>query len=129
VAPERTPIQTADAPEAVGPYSQAIRHGDLLFCSGQLPLDPSSGELVKQDAPGQAQRCLENLEAVCRAAGTSLESALRVTLYLADMADFARVNEVYAEYFTEEPPARVAIQAAALPRGADIEIDAIVAVA
>jgi 2-iminobutanoate/2-iminopropanoate deaminase len=122
-------VQTSDAPAAIGPYTQAIRHGDLLFCSGQIPLDPSTGELVKQDAAGQARRCLENLEAVCRAAGTALSNALKVTVYLSDIADFARVNDVYAEYFPEEPPARVAIQAGALPRGADVEIDAIVAIA
>jgi 2-iminobutanoate/2-iminopropanoate deaminase len=129
VAPRRRAIETAEAPAAIGPYSQAIRHGDLLFCSGQLPLDPSSGELVKEGAAGQAGRCLENLQAVCRAAGTDLGSALRLTLYLADMRDFQQVNEVYAGFFADEPPARVAIQAAALPRGADVEIDAIVALA
>jgi 2-iminobutanoate/2-iminopropanoate deaminase len=123
------PVETSDAPAAIGPYSQAVRHGDLLFCSGQIPLDPSTGELVKQDAAGQARRCLENLEAVCQAAGTALSNALKVTVYLSDIADFARVNDVYAEYFAEEPPARVAIQAGALPRGADVEIDAIVAIA
>jgi 2-iminobutanoate/2-iminopropanoate deaminase len=123
------PVETSDAPAAIGPYSQAVRHGDLLFCSGQIPLDPSTGELVKQDAAGQARRCLENLEAVCQAAGTALSNALKVTVYLSDIADFARVNNVYAEYFAEEPPARVAIQAGALPRGADVEIDAIVAIA
>jgi 2-iminobutanoate/2-iminopropanoate deaminase len=128
MAPERASLETGEAPAAIGPYSQAVRHGDLLFCSGQIPLDPATGELVKQDAPGQARRCLENLEAVCRAAGTSLANALRVTLYLSDMADFARVNEVYAEFFPTDPPARVAIQAAALPRGADVEMDAVVAV-
>lgn len=122
-------METTDAPAAIGPYSQAIRHGDLLFCSGQIPLDPSTGELVKQDAAGQARRCLENLEAVCRAAGTTLSRAVKVTVYLSDIADFARVNDVYAEYFAEEPPARVAVQAGALPRGADVEIDAIVATA
>jgi 2-iminobutanoate/2-iminopropanoate deaminase len=124
---ERSIIHTGDAPEAVGPYSQAVRHGDLLFCSGQIPLDPSTGELVKLGAAGQARRCLENLEAVCRAAGASLADAVRCTVYLTDMADFARVNDVYAEFFGDEPPARVAIQAAGLPRGADVEIDAIVA--
>jgi 2-iminobutanoate/2-iminopropanoate deaminase len=124
---ERSIIRSDEAPEAVGPYSQAVRAGDLLFCSGQIPLDPGTGELVKQDAPGQARRCLENLEAVCRAAGASLSNAVRCTVYLTDMGDFARVNEVYAEYFGDEPPARVAIAAAALPRGADVEIDAIVA--
>ena len=128
MSPARTRIQTGDAPEAIGPYSQAIRHGDLLFCSGQIPLDPSSGELVKQDAPGQARQCLDNLDAVCRAAGTSLKRAVRVTVYLTDMSDFERVNEAYADYFSADPPARVAVAVAALPRGADVEIDAIVAV-
>ena len=123
----RETIQTDEAPEAIGPYSQAVRHGDLLFCSGQIPLDPSSGELVKQDAPGQARRCLENLDAVCRAAGARLADAVRCTVYLTDMNDFARVNEVYAEFFGDNPPARVALQASGLPRGADVEIDAVVA--
>jgi 2-iminobutanoate/2-iminopropanoate deaminase len=124
----RDTITTDEAPAAIGPYSQAVRHGDLLFCSGQIPLDPSSGELVKLDAPGQARQCLENLEAVCAAAGARLADAVRCTVYLADMNDFARVNDVYGEFFGDEPPARVAIQAAALPRGADVEIDAVVAV-
>ena len=124
----RTPVSTDDAPEAIGPYSQAIRSGSLLFCSGQIPLDPSTGEIVKEDVVGQARRCLENLTAVCAAAGASLSQAVRCTVYLADMGDFARVNEVYAEFFEgDDPPARVAIGAAALPKGADVEIDAIVA--
>jgi 2-iminobutanoate/2-iminopropanoate deaminase len=124
---DRSVIRSDEAPEAIGPYSQAVRHGDLLFCSGQIPLDPTTGELVKQDAPGQARRCLENLEAVCNEAGARLADAVRCTVYLTDMGDFVRVNEVYADFFGDEPPARVAIQAAALPRGADVEIDAIVA--
>ena len=123
----RTAISSDEAPQALGPYSQAVRTGDLLFCSGQVPLDPSTGELVKEDAPGQACRCLQNLDAVCRAAGAALTDAVRCTVYLADMNDFARVNEAYAEFFPGDPPARVAIQVAALPRGADVEIDAIVA--
>ena len=124
----RTPVSTDDAPEAIGPYSQAIRTGSLLFCSGQIPLDPSTGEIVKEDVTGQARRCLENLSAVCAAAGASLSQAVRCTVYLADMADFARVNEVYAEFFEDDdPPARVAIAAAGLPKGAEVEIDAIVA--
>jgi 2-iminobutanoate/2-iminopropanoate deaminase len=124
---ERGIVRTGEAPEAVGPYSQAVRAGDYLFCSGQIPLDPSTGELVKEDTAGQARRCLENLEAVCRAAGASLANAVRCTVYLTDMGDFARVNDVYADFFLKDPPARVAIQAAGLPRGADVEIDAIVA--
>ena len=123
----RTPVHTDDAPEAIGPYSQAVRTGSLLFCSGQIPLEPSSGEIVKEDVAGQARRCLQNLSAVCEAAGASLSQAVRCTVYLADMGDFARVNEVYAEFFEEDPPARVAIAAAGLPKGADVEIDAIVA--
>ena len=125
---DRKAISTDAAPEAIGPYSQAIRSGGFLFCSGQVPLDPSSGELVKQDAPGQARRCLENLSALCEAAGASLADSVRLTVYLTDMNDFARVNEVYAEFFKGgDPPARVAIGVVALPKGADVEIDAIVA--
>ena len=125
--PQREPVRTDAAPEAVGPYSQAIRAGDLLFVSGQIPLDPSSGELVKLDAPGQAKRCLENVSAICQAAGTSLANAVRLTVWLTDMNDFARVNEAYAEFFESDPPARVAVQVGALPKGADVEVDAIVA--
>ena len=125
--PQRETISSDAAPAAVGPYSQAIRSGDLLFCSGQISLDPSSGELVKEDAAGQTRRCLENLAAVCDAAGASLANAVRLTLYLTDINDYARVNDAYAEFFEGDPPARVAIQVGALPKGADVEIDAIVA--
>jgi 2-iminobutanoate/2-iminopropanoate deaminase len=124
----RQSVSTEGAPDAIGPYSQAIRSGSLLFCSGQVPLDPSSGELVKEDIEGQTRRCLENLTAVCEAAGGSLENAVRCTVYLTDMGDFARVNEVYGSFFEgADPPARVAIGVAALPKGADVEVDAIVA--
>jgi 2-iminobutanoate/2-iminopropanoate deaminase len=126
--PERQAVATDSAPAAIGPYSQAMRAGDLLFCSGQVPLDPSSGELVKDDIEGQARRCLENLAAVAEAGGGSLAQAVRCTVYLTDMNDFARVNEVYAQFFgADDPPARVAVGVAALPKGADVEIDAIVA--
>jgi 2-iminobutanoate/2-iminopropanoate deaminase len=126
--PDRIAVSTESAPAAIGPYSQGMRVGDLLFCSGQIPLDPSSGELVKEDIEGQARRCLQNLQAVCEAAGAALSNAVRCTVYLGDMADFARVNEVYAQFFDgADPPARVAIAAAGLPKGADVEIDAIVA--
>ena len=126
--PDRTAVSTETAPAAIGPYSQGMRVGDLLFCSGQIPLDPSTGELVKENIEGQARRCLHNLEAVCEAAGASLSHAVRCTVYLGDMNDFARVNEVYAEFFSDgAPPARVAVAAAGLPKGADVEIDAIVA--
>jgi 2-iminobutanoate/2-iminopropanoate deaminase len=124
----RTPVSTDQAPAAIGAYSQAIRTGSLLFCSGQVALDPSTGELVKEDVVGQTRRCLENLNAVCQGAGASLSEAVRCTVYLADMDDFARMNEAYGDFFGEDdPPARVAIGVAALPRGADVEIDAIVA--
>ena len=124
----RQSVSTDQAPEAIGPYSQGVRSGSLLFCSGQIPLDPSTGEIVKEDVEGQTRRCLENLAAVCEAAGGSLADAVRCTVYLTDMGDFARVNEVYGSFFEgEDPPARVAIGVAALPKGADVEVDAIVA--
>ena len=124
----RQSVSTDQAPEAIGPYSQGVRSGSLLFCSGQIPLDPSTGEIVKEEIEGQARRCLENLSAVCEAAGGSLGDAVRCTVYLTDMGDFARVNEVYGEFFGgDDPPARVAVAAAGLPKGADVEIDAIVA--
>jgi 2-iminobutanoate/2-iminopropanoate deaminase len=126
--PQRESVSTDAAPAAIGPYSQAMRSGGLLFCSGQIPLEPSTGELVKDDIEGQARRCLENLAAVAEAGGGSLANAVRCTVYLTDMNDFARVNEVYAGFFGgDDPPARVAIAVAALPKGADVEIDAIVA--
>ena len=124
----RTSVSTDLAPAAIGSYSQATRTASLLFCSGQIGLDPSTGELVKEDVAGQTRRCLENLSAVCDAAGTSLSQAVRCTVYLADMGDFERANEAYGGFFElDDPPARVAVGVAALPRGADVEIDAIVA--
>jgi 2-iminobutanoate/2-iminopropanoate deaminase len=119
---------TADgAPAAVGPYSHAVKTGGLLFCSGQISLDADTGELVG-DSPGeQVARCLENLGAVAAAAGASLGDAVRVTVYLTDMAAFGEVNEVYAGFFEHGPPARVAIGVAALPKGAQVEVDAVIA--
>lgn len=125
---QRQPVSAPDAPEAVGPYVHAVRAGDLLFCSGQIPLDPRTGDLIGPNAADQAGRCLENLAAVCHAAGATLGDAVRLTLYLTDMASFAEVNEVYESFFESDPPARVAIGVAALPRGAKVEIDAVVAV-
>jgi 2-iminobutanoate/2-iminopropanoate deaminase len=130
---EREIVQAPGAPPAIGPYSHAVAvdlrsDGRLLFCSGQIPLDPASGELVGATAAEQARRCLENLQAVCQAAGTALEHALRLTVYMTDLAAFAEVNDVYASYFGEDPPARVTVGVTELPRGADVEIDAIVAV-
>jgi 2-iminobutanoate/2-iminopropanoate deaminase len=120
-------VTATDAPPAIGPYSHAVRAGGLLFCSGQIPLDPSSGELVGDTPAEQARRCLENLQAVCRAAGTELGRALRMTVYMTDLAAFAEVNEVYGSFFDSEPPARVTVGVAALPKGAYVEIDATVA--
>ena len=123
----REAVYAPGAPAAIGPYSHAVRAGELLFCSGQIPLDPASGELVGATAAEQARRCLENLRAVCEAAGASLQRAVRVTVYMTDLQAFAEVNEVYAGFFSEQPPARVAVGVAALPRGAYVEIDAVVA--
>jgi len=129
VSAHREPVTAPDAPRAVGPYSHAVRAGGLLFCSGQVPLDPSTGELVGQTPAEQAQRCLENLSAVCAAAGASLSDAVRMTVYMTDISAFASVNEVYGSFFESDPPARVAIGVAALPLGAKVEIDAVVALA
>ncbi|MBU3673826.1 MAG: RidA family protein [Solirubrobacteraceae bacterium] len=118
----------AGAPEAIGPYSHAVSSQGLLFCSGQIPLDPQSGELVGDDAAAQAVRCLENLDAVCRSAGARLADAVRCTIYMTDLDDFAEVNEAYAGFFAEDPPSRVTVGVAALPRGAQVEIEAVVAV-
>jgi 2-iminobutanoate/2-iminopropanoate deaminase len=123
----REPVTAPNAPEAIGPYVHAVRAGDLLFCSGQIPLDPRTGELIPGGAADQAGRCLENLAAVCQAAGAGLGDAVKVTIYLTDMADFAAVNAVYGSFFESGPPARVAIAVSALPKGADVEMDAVVA--
>lgn len=126
---QRQTVTAPAAPEAVGPYSHAVRAGNLLFCSGQIPLDPATGELTGDGPAEQTRRCLENLAAVCTAAGTNLAAAVRLTVYLTDLSAFAAVNEAYASFFPDEPPARVAIEVAALPRGAEVEIDAVVALA
>jgi 2-iminobutanoate/2-iminopropanoate deaminase len=127
MALERETVHAPGAPPAIGPYSHAVRAGELLFCSGQIPLDPGTGEIVGSTPGEQARRCLESLRAVCDAAGTTLERALRLTIYMTDLAAFAEVNDVYGSFFAEEPPARVTVGVAQLPRGAYVEIDAIVA--
>ncbi|HLH64873.1 MAG TPA: Rid family detoxifying hydrolase [Solirubrobacteraceae bacterium] len=127
MASHREAVDAPRAPAAIGPYVHAVAAGGLLFCSGQIPLDPRTGEIVGSNAADQAGRCLENLSAVCEAAGATLGDAVRVTIYLTDMGAFASVNEVYASFFEHDPPARVAIGVAALPRGAQVEMDAIVA--
>jgi 2-iminobutanoate/2-iminopropanoate deaminase len=120
-------VQAPGAPAAIGPYSHAVRAGGLLFCSGQIPLDPATGELVGETAAEQARRCLENLQAVCEAAGVTLERAVRMTVYMTDLAAFAEVNEVYGGFFDDKPPARVTVGVAQLPKGAQVEIDVVVA--
>jgi len=117
-------IATSQAPAAIGPYSQAIRAGEWLFVSGQIPLDPATGRLVEGDAAAQAERAIRNLQAVVEAAGGRLENVVKVTLYLADMSQFDAVNRVYARFFGHKP-ARAAIGVAALPKGALVEIEAV----
>jgi 2-iminobutanoate/2-iminopropanoate deaminase len=127
----RTAIATKGAPAAIGPYSQAVvaPAGQLVFCSGQIALDPATGEMVgADDVRAQTERVLENLGAVLAAAGASLATVVKTTIFLADLQDFGNVNEVYARYFPSQPPARATVQAAGLPRGALVEIDAIAAV-
>jgi 2-iminobutanoate/2-iminopropanoate deaminase len=123
----RKVVSSAGAPKAIGPYSQAIEASGTrtLWLSGQIPLDPATGELVEGDAAAQAERVMENLGAVLAAAGARFEDVVRCTIYLADLADFAKVNEVYARRFPRDPPARATVQVAALPRGAKVEIDAV----
>ena len=116
-------IATEDAPKAIGPYSQAIVAGDLIFTSGQIPLDPKTQEMVKGDVRAQAERVMENLRAVLEAAGASFGQVVKTTIFLADLADFAVVNEVYGKRFTGAPPARSTVQVAALPKGARVEIE------
>ncbi len=122
----RRPIETDGAPAPIGPYSQAVVADGVLYCSGQVPLDPASGELIEGGVAEQARRCLENLEAVCRAAGTRLAEAARIGIYLTDMELFAELNEVYAGFFSEPFPVRTTVGVAALPKGALVEMDATV---
>ncbi|HEV7904836.1 MAG TPA: RidA family protein [Pyrinomonadaceae bacterium] len=118
-------VATEAAPQAIGPYSQAIQVGDFVFTSGQIPIDPQTGAFVEGGIAEQTEQVLRNLAEVLRAAGTSLASVVKTTVFLADMNDFAAMNEVYARYFSNEPPARSTVQAARLPRDARVEIDAI----
>ena len=121
----KTIISTPSAPKAIGPYSQAVRYGDLLFVSGMLGMDPKTDEMAGTDIESQAVRILENLKAVIEAAGMTLQSVLKSTVFLKDMNDFAKFNEIYGRYFPEAPPARETVQVAKLPRDAAIEISVI----
>jgi 2-iminobutanoate/2-iminopropanoate deaminase len=128
VTHHRHTVSAEGAPDAIGPYSHAVISNGLVFCSGQVPLDPASGELIEGSVGDQTRRCLDNLTAVCAAAGAELGDAVRLTVYAVDLAgDWAEINEAYGSYFGEGPPARVAIGVAALPKGARVEIDAVVA--
>lgn len=118
-------VSTDNAPGAIGPYSQAVKAGGMIFCSGQIPIDPSTGEFVSQDVAEQTEQVLKNLSAVLEAAGTSLGNVVKTTVFLADMADFAAMNDVYAAYFSENKPARATVQAARLPRDAKVEIECV----
>jgi reactive intermediate/imine deaminase len=118
-------IETKDAPAAIGTYSQAVRAGDTVYLSGQIPLDPASGQMVQGTFEDRVKRVFENLRAVCRAAGGDFGRVVRVTVYLTDLSNFGKVNEVMATYFSEPYPARAAVGVATLPRGADVEVDAV----
>lgn len=123
----REVVHAEQAPAAVGPYSHAVVSGGLLFCSGQTPLDPATGQLVEGTIGDRTRRCLDNLAAVAQAGGASLADAVRLGVYVTDLGTFAEVNAAYAEYFPDLPPARTTIGVAALPLGADVEIDAVLA--
>jgi 2-iminobutanoate/2-iminopropanoate deaminase len=118
-------ISTSEAPGAIGPYSQAVRSGSLLFCSGQIPLDPKSGELVQGDIAAQTQRVLNNIAAILRAERLTFDHVVKTTIFLTNLSDFQIVNEIYGSYFKHDPPARSTVQVAALPKGANVEIEVI----
>ena len=122
---QKTVISTNNSPAAIGPYSQAIRFNELVFVSGQIPIDPESGKVIKGNIKEQTKQVLENLKNILQAGGSSLPNVLRTTIFLSDMDDYAMVNETYAQYFESSPPARSTIQVSRLPRDVHIEIDAI----
>jgi len=121
----REVVATDKAPKAIGPYSQGVKTGNLLFCSGQIPFNPETGELITGSITEQTAQCLSNLKAVIEAAGSSMSKVVKVTVFLKDMNDFTEMNTEYAKWFTEEPPARAAVQVARLPKDVGIEIEAI----
>ncbi|MCK6551265.1 RidA family protein [Myxococcota bacterium] len=121
----KTVLHTESAPKAIGPYSQGIATEGLVFCSGQIGLDPATGVMVEGGLEPECRRALDNLKAVLASAGLTLDHVVRTTIWLTDMADFAKVNEIYASYFSKEPPARTTIAVSALPKGGKVEIDAI----
>lgn len=120
-------ISTSEAPAAIGPYSQAVRSGRFLFCSGQIPLDPKSGQIVPGDIAAQTQRVLNNIAAVLRAEGLTFDHVVKTTIFLTNLGDFQTVNEIYGSHFKQDPPARSTVQVAALPKGANVEIEVVAA--
>ncbi|NUO07753.1 MAG: RidA family protein [Candidatus Brocadia sp.] len=122
---EKVVISTTAAPAAIGPYSQAIRIGNLVFLSGQIPIMPATGEIVQGNVQVQTRQVLENLKCILTAAGTSLDKVIKTTIFMKDMKDYAAINDVYKEFFSDKPPARAAVQAARLPKDANVEIEAI----
>jgi 2-iminobutanoate/2-iminopropanoate deaminase len=122
---ERKIVSTTSAPAAIGPYSQAIQAGGFLFVSGQIPIDPDSGELVKGDIQAETRQVLDNLRAILEAAGSSMDQVVKTTLYIADMDAFGMINDIYAGYFAAQPPARACVQVARLPKDVQIEIEAV----
>ena len=121
----KTVVSSTKAPQAIGPYSQAITVDGWIFCSGQVPIDPGTGELIEGDIATQTRRCLESLKAVLDHAGASLDNVVKVTAYLTDLGDFAEFNDAYAEFFVSDPPARATVGVAALPKGARVEVECI----
>ena len=122
---KRQVVRTDDAPAAIGPYSQAVLAGNLVFCSGQIALDPKSGEMIADDVEKETHQVMTNLAAVLRAAGTDMPSVIKCTIFFTDLGDFAAVNEIYGSYFPTEPPARACVEVSKLPKGAKVEIEAI----
>jgi 2-iminobutanoate/2-iminopropanoate deaminase len=122
-------IFTGEAPAAIGPYSQAVRSGNLLFCSGQIPLDPKSGQIVSGDIATQTRRVMDNIAAILRAEGLTFDNVVKTTIFLTNLSDFQTMNEIYGSYFKQDPPARSTVQISALPKGANVEIEVIAAAA
>ena len=129
IAHMKKPIFTSEAPSAIGPYSQGIRSGRFLFCSGQIPLDPKSGEIVSGDIAVQTRRVLDNIAALLRTEGLTFDHVVKTTIFLTNLGDFQAVNEIYGSYLKNDPPARSTVQVSALPKGANVEIEVIAAAA
>ncbi|SHE72260.1 RidA family protein [Desulforamulus putei] len=123
---DKTIICTEKAPAAIGPYSQAVKVGNFMFISGQIPIDPATGNVVEGDIQEQTRQCIKNLQAICEAAGASLRDIVKTSVFIKDMNQFARVNEVYAQFFNAEPPARACVEVSCLPKNVLVEIEAIV---